>query len=113
MQYNSQDTSTSVRTQHHTKGVRYKPRPGGTRTLPQTPKPSRKKGIRTGRELKPRTAKQPALEIHTQKTDTRCMGCWILEKWKSKTCGQVPATGIPETKEKRVLSASLKETGTP
>ena len=66
-----------------------------------------------GREGKPRTAKQPALEIHTQSADTRCTGCWILEKRKSKTCGKVPAMGAPETKEKRVLFASLKETGTP
>ena len=80
---------------------------------PTTPEPGGKKGVGTGRERKTRTAKQPALEIHTRSADKWCTRCWILEKWKSKTYGQVPATGTTETKEKRVLFASLKETGTP
>ena len=81
---------------------------------PNTPPPHNLVGLkeseRGGSEI---PGLQPALEIHTWSADTRCTGCWILEKRKSKTCGQVPTTGAPETKEKRVLSARLKETGTP
>ena len=70
IRYNSQATSTSARTQHLTKGVRYTPRPDGTQALPSPQPTSRRRGVGAGREWEPRTAKFPALVICTRSADT-------------------------------------------
>ena len=73
---------------------------------PLTTAPSGRRGVRAGREREPRTAKHPAIAIHTRAlTHSACIECWKLGKQDSKTCEWVMQ---PEPLGQRKASAFCK-----
>ena len=74
--------------------------------------PGGRKGVRVGRERREhRTAKYPALVICTGSTDTQCMVCWILGKWKSKIWERSPQPAPLGQKKSKCFFKVLKGQG--